>query len=135
RHHRRGARGLAHRQGARGGEAPEAGGADAAVLPLRRGPSQERPISVCSSALSHSIGPFFGELYLRSTRPFLPDDVTRAEGDYLTRAFNRVEVPGPLADIGCGHGRHLKELRTERLVVGVDFDPLSLSEARQVRPV
>jgi SAM-dependent methyltransferase len=85
--------------------------------------------------VSHQPGPFFGELYLRSTRPFLPDDVTFAEGDYLTRAFSRVEVPGPLLDVGCGHGRHLRALRTERLLVGVDFDPLSLVEARRVTPV
>lgn len=79
--------------------------------------------------------PFFGELYLRSTRPFLPDDVTRAEGDFLTRAFNRVEVKGPLLDVGCGHGRHLREVRTGRLVIGIDFDPLSLAEARLVSSV
>ncbi|MBL8951351.1 MAG: methyltransferase domain-containing protein [Myxococcaceae bacterium] len=80
--------------------------------------------------MSDQVGPFFGELYLRSTRPFLPDDVTNVEGDYLTRAFGRVEVPGPLLDVGCGHGRHLKSLRTQRLRVGIDFDPLSLAEAR-----
>ncbi len=85
--------------------------------------------------MSSSVGPFFGELYLRSTRPFLPDDVTNVEGDYLTRAFHRVEVGGPLLDVGCGHGRHLKSLRTGRLVVGVDFDPLSLGEAKAHAPV
>ncbi len=85
--------------------------------------------------MSHSSGPFFGELYLRSTRPFLPEEVTRTEGDYLTRAFNHVRVPGPLLDVGCGHGRHLRNVRTDRMLVGVDFDPLSLGEARQVTPV
>ena len=74
--------------------------------------------------------PFFGELYLRSTRPFLPDEVTRVEGEYLSRIFERVQVPGPLLDVGCGHGRHLHELRTRRLLLGVDFDALSLAEAK-----
>jgi SAM-dependent methyltransferase len=78
-----------------------------------------------------SPGPFFGELYLRSTRPFLPDDVTRAECDYLSRAFARVPVSGGVMDVGCGHGRHLAQLSTPRLKVGVDFDPLSLKEARE----
>jgi len=70
-----------------------------------------------------STGPFFGELYLRSTRPFLPEDVTRAEADYLSRAFNGVRVSGGVMDVGCGHGRHLSQLSTPRLKVGVDFDP------------
>lgn len=74
--------------------------------------------------------PFFGELYLRSTRPFQPEEVTRAECEYLSRAFSRIEVPGPLIDIGCGHGRHLQWLDTERPRLGIDFDPLSLDEAK-----
>lgn len=82
------------------------------------------------------MAPFFGELYLRSTKPFLPEMVTRAEADYLTRAFADLTLDGPVADIGCGHGRHLMWLDTERLKVGVDLDPLSLDEARIVcRPV
>jgi SAM-dependent methyltransferase len=78
------------------------------------------------------VAAFFGELYLRSTKPFLPDSITRAEAEYLTRTFNALEVPGPIADMGCGHGRHLKWLDTERAKLGVDFDALSLDEARQV---
>jgi SAM-dependent methyltransferase len=80
-------------------------------------------------------GPFFGELYLRSTRPFLTEEVTRDEGAYLTRAFGRVEVPGPVLDVGCGHGRHLAQLKLGRPRIGVDFDPLSLSEAKRQAPV
>ncbi len=67
--------------------------------------------------------PFFGELYLRSTRPFLSLDVTKAEA-----AFLRARLPeGPLLDLGCGHGRHLAEIPG----FGVDRDGLSLVEARR----
>jgi SAM-dependent methyltransferase len=76
--------------------------------------------------------PFFGELYLRSTKPFLPESITRLEADYLTSAFAQLEVDGPIADIGCGHGRHLKWLDTERAKIGLDMDLLSLREAQQV---
>lgn len=73
---------------------------------------------------------FFGELYLRSTRPFLAPHVTEAEGRYL-----KAHLPEGLGlDVGCGHGRHLEQLRGLPLV-GVDFDPLSLSEARVEAPV
>jgi SAM-dependent methyltransferase len=77
------------------------------------------------------VDPFFGELYLRSTRPFLSEPMSDAEG-----AFLRARLPGrgPLLDVGCGHGRHLQRL-SERAVVGVDLDPLSLAEARAIAPV
>lgn len=72
--------------------------------------------------------PFFGELYLRSTRPFLNPDVTRAEGDFL-----RTRMPeGTLLDLGCGHGRHLAQIPG---AIGVDRDSLSLVEAVRQRPV
>jgi|APLak6261675434_1056106.scaffolds.fasta_scaffold02644_2 SAM-dependent methyltransferase len=66
--------------------------------------------------------PFFGELYLRSTRPFLSLDVTQAEARFL-----RANLPetGRVLDLGCGHGRHLAELPA----FGVDRDQLSLIEA------
>ncbi|PZR16156.1 MAG: class I SAM-dependent methyltransferase [Archangium gephyra] len=67
-------------------------------------------------------GPFFGEMYLRSTRPFLSDTVTRAEGEFLRSRLHG----GRLLDVGCGHGRHLSCLGG----FGVDRDPLSLTEAR-----
>lgn len=83
-------------------------------------------------------GPFFGELYLRSTRPFLAEEVSDAEATYLRRAFEQCRVKGPLLDLGCGHGRHLGRLARamgERPVLGVDFDALSLREAAEVAPV
>ncbi len=75
----------------------------------------------------------FGELYLRTTRPFLPAHVTDAEVDYLVRRLSENRVPGPVLDVGCGHGRHLTALAhrvPNRDFVGVDLDPLSLTEAR-----
>ncbi len=72
---------------------------------------------------------FFGELYLRSTRPFLTEAVTQAE-----IAFLRARLPqGRVLDLGCGHGRHLRGLGDG--VIGVDFDRTSLTEAKRFRPV
>jgi SAM-dependent methyltransferase len=77
---------------------------------------------------------FFGELYLRSTRPFLPDAVSDAEAAYLSTQL--AHAPGALLDLGCGHGRHLSRLTAFRgRLVGVDFDALSLVEARVIAPV
>jgi SAM-dependent methyltransferase len=76
--------------------------------------------------------PFFGELYLRSTRPFLGDAVSEREAEYLARAFSEAGVQGPVVDLGCGHGRHAARLQG-RLpgggpVVGLDLDDLSFRE-------
>lgn len=74
---------------------------------------------------------FFGELYLRSTLPFLSPEVTEREVDYLARCFEDLTVPGPIVDLGCGHGRHASRLNTRGAlkgrVVGLELDPLSLS--------
>jgi len=81
-------------------------------------------------------GAFFGELYLRSTRPFLVDHVTQAEGRYLSQHLAAFPLKGPVLDLGCGHGRHLRTVDgTGRALVGVDFDALSLKEAKQAAPV
>jgi SAM-dependent methyltransferase len=74
---------------------------------------------------------FFGELYLRSTRPFLTEQVTEAERACLARLFEGVE--GPICDLGCGHGRHLQSVGA--FTVGVDFDQGSLCEAAAHAPV
>ncbi len=82
------------------------------------------------------MGPFFGELYLRSTRPFLKSEVTQSELDYLEQRLAQVSLPGPLLDFGCGHGRHLGlGARLKRQIVGMDKDQLSLGEARGTAPV
>lgn len=75
---------------------------------------------------------FFGELYLRSTLPFLSEEVTEREVACLARAFQGLAVPGPVVDLGCGHGRHASRLNTtgplKGRVVGLELDPLSLAE-------
>jgi SAM-dependent methyltransferase len=69
---------------------------------------------------------FFGELYLRSTLPFLSAERTERDVAYLARAF---ETRTRLLDIGCGHGRHASRLAERGFpVVGVDFDPLALAQ-------
>src|SRR5262249_13142499 len=105
-HHRRRARGVPAQAGAGSGAREEARGADSPVHSLRREPAEERSVPVRAlialkafTLLPVNVGPFFGELYLRSTRPFLPESVTRAEADYLTRAFAELEVEGPVVDI------------------------------------
>lgn len=75
--------------------------------------------------------PFFGELYLRSTRPFLPEHVSDAEADFLRARLPR---EGLVLDVGCGHGRHLRRL-AGLSTVGVDRDALSLEEAKAIAPV
>ncbi|RKH57517.1 methyltransferase domain-containing protein [Corallococcus llansteffanensis] len=80
---------------------------------------------------------FFGELYLRSTLPFLSEAVTAREADYLSRAF--ADVEGPVVDLGCGHGRHAARLNAEGAlagrVVGLERDALSLRLRRPGFPV
>lgn len=71
--------------------------------------------------------PFFGELYLRSTRPLLNPHQTADEARFL-----RDRLPqGRVLDLACGHGRH--QAFTEAF--GVDFDQMSLRDARKCGPV
>jgi len=74
---------------------------------------------------------FFGELYLRSTRPFLSAEVTTREVAYLQRCFRGLKRSGPVVDLGCGHGRHAAPLNTSGplagRVVGLELDPYSLA--------
>lgn len=74
------------------------------------------------------MGSFFGELYFRSTLPFLAEGVTGHEVEYLGRAFSAVGAGGPILDVGCGHGRHAGPLGRAggRPVLGIDFDAYSL---------
>lgn len=74
-----------------------------------------------------------GELYLRSTLPFLSPQVTAAEARYLTEAFRALPVEGAIADLGCGHGRHaclLAESLRPRPVLGLERDPHALALRR-----
>lgn len=75
---------------------------------------------------------FFGEVYLRSTRPLLNPAVTTAEVHYLAERLPR---SGPVLDVGCGHGRHAHRLwRLGLPVVGLELDPLSLAEREGAFP-
>lgn len=74
---------------------------------------------------------FFGELYLRSTQPFLSPEITSREVIYLERCFTGLARPGLVVDLGCGHGRHAAPLNASGplagRVVGLELDPYSLS--------
>ena len=71
---------------------------------------------------------FFGELYLRSTRPFLSEQATASECALIAGALALRRGVRTL-DIGCGHGRHLAPLADRGLdVFGLDFDAQSLRE-------
>ena len=82
---------------------------------------------------------FFGELYLRSTRPFLSEEVTAREVAYLAQHFADLAVPGPVVDLGCGHGRHAAPLNARGplagRVLGLELDALSLQERLPGFPV
>ncbi len=75
---------------------------------------------------------FFGELYLRSTLPFLSEETTAREVEYLARSFQHLTVPGPVVDLGCGHGRHAARLNAAGplagRILGLELDALSLRE-------
>ena len=79
-----------------------------------------------------STSPFFGELYLRSTRPFLGPGLSEREAAYLVHALSASTAPGPVVDLGCGHGRHASRMQGRlpggRAVIGLEFDALSLEE-------
>ncbi len=75
-------------------------------------------------------GAFFGELYLRSTLPFLSGALTAEDVGYLVDCFCDLDVEGPIVDLGCGHGRHGGKLQAAlpaRVVVGIERDPYSLA--------
>lgn len=82
---------------------------------------------------------FFGELYLRSTLPFLSESVTAREVEYLARAFAHAPGSAPVVDLGCGHGRHASRLHASGplagRVIGLERDALSLAMRRKGFPV
>ncbi|WNG37016.1 class I SAM-dependent methyltransferase [Archangium violaceum] len=75
---------------------------------------------------------FFGELYLRSTLPFISEEMTAKEVAYLAKYFADLQVPGPVVDLGCGHGRHAARLNAQGplagRIIGLELDALSLQE-------
>ena len=75
---------------------------------------------------------FWGELYVRSTEPFLTEERTTREVGYLGWAFGTLGVPGPVADLGCGTGRHTARVAalTRRFVFGFERDAYSVQKMR-----
>ena len=75
---------------------------------------------------------FFGELYLRSTLPFLTEETTAREVAYLARELGPRVPTGHVVDLGCGHGRHASALNREGplagRVSGLERDALSLAQ-------
>jgi SAM-dependent methyltransferase len=55
--------------------------------------------------------------------------MARAEADFLATRL----PAGIRLDLGCGHGRHLTRLQPG--TIGLDFDPLSLAQAKAAGPV
>ncbi|MDC0707528.1 class I SAM-dependent methyltransferase [Stigmatella sp. ncwal1] len=82
---------------------------------------------------------FFGELYVRSTLPFLSAEITAREVAYLERCFTDLALAGPVVDLGCGHGRHAAPLNTSGVlagrVVGLELDAYSLAHRLPGFPV
>jgi SAM-dependent methyltransferase len=82
---------------------------------------------------------FFGELYLRSTLPFLSEETTAREVAYLARELGPRVPRGWVADLGCGHGRHAAPLNREGplagRVMGLERDARSLAQRLPGFPV
>jgi SAM-dependent methyltransferase len=73
------------------------------------------------------VGAFFGELYLRSTRPFLDPRVTRREAEFIVDALQLLPHERAL-DLCCGHGRHLQALaELGHTAIGLELDAASLA--------
>lgn len=75
--------------------------------------------------------PFYGEFYLKSTKPFFTPEVTASDVEVICQGLKGIPS-GKILDLGCGHGRHIPGVceTLKRNVIGVDFDTTSLDEAR-----
>ena len=72
-------------------------------------------------------------VFLETTRALAP---ARLAAEDVRVALRLLGGAAPVADLGCGYGRHLAALRAQGvLAVGVDRSPLLLAEARKVAPV
>ena len=74
-------------------------------------------------------------LFLETTRRFAPPGLAQHD---VAQALELAQVePGkPVADLGCGYGRHLKALREQghERPIGIDRSALLLAEARAQAP-
>jgi SAM-dependent methyltransferase len=73
-------------------------------------------------------------LFLETTRRFAPQKLAR-EDVLAALRLATVEPGKPVVDLGCGYGRHLRELvQWGHRAVGLDRSPLLLAEARLEAP-
>nr|WP_228530521.1 MULTISPECIES: class I SAM-dependent methyltransferase [Myxococcaceae] len=76
---------------------------------------------------------------MRSTLPFLSEQLTAREVDYLARALGPRAPAGWVVDLGCGHGRHAAPLNREGplagRVMGLERDERSLAQRLPGFPV
>ncbi len=73
-------------------------------------------------------------LFLETTRRFAPPSLARHD---VAQALELAQVePGkPVADLGCGYGRHLEALIEQGYApIGIDRSPLLLAEAQKKAP-
>ena len=75
-----------------------------------------------------------GKFYLESAKLLHPQSQSDEEAHIILE--EAADTPGPVVDLGCGHGRHLYGLRNSgRLVVGVELEPTAAHLAMQKAPV
>jgi len=81
------------------------------------------------------VDPVADRIFLETTRRYAPPALARLDVAAALR-LAQVEPGKPLADLGCGYGRHLTALieQGHPHPLGVDRSPLLLSEARRLAP-
>jgi SAM-dependent methyltransferase len=73
-------------------------------------------------------------VFLETTRRFAPQKLAREDVQAALRLAG-VEPGKPVVDLGCGYGRHLRELlQWGHRAIGVDRSPLLVGEARREAP-
>lgn len=78
---------------------------------------------------------WFGEEYLELYPHRDEEEAGRAVRLYLAEAEKRSGRPGPVLDLACGAGRHLRELAGAGVAaVGLDLSGTLLAEARRASP-
>src|SRR6267142_1462239 len=102
------------------------------VPPHGEGP-RAQPGDRQSRALGRAMDPVADRLFLEITRRYAPPPLAREDVAIALR-LAQVEPGKPLADLGCGYGRHLHALVEEGYAhpIGIDRSRLLLREAARV---
>jgi SAM-dependent methyltransferase len=81
------------------------------------------------------VDPVADRIFLETTRRYAPPRLARLDVEVALR-LAQVEPGKPLADLGCGYGRHLRALIAEGHPhpLGIDRSPLLLAEAANQAP-